>query len=68
MVYSVLLLLVAVISRKLEFTRAEKYVYQFVKEAELKKKLEFYAANVIREGWLLHHFKVKSTREGSSSL
>jgi potassium intermediate/small conductance calcium-activated channel subfamily N protein 4 len=50
-------LLVALISRKLEFSRAEKAVYQFVSEVELKKRLHKAAANVIKQGWLIYRLK-----------
>ncbi len=53
-------LLVALISRKLEFTRAEKYVFQFLKEIELKKELRNCAADIIKQGWLM--FKLRSKR------
>lgn len=52
-------LLVALVSCKLEFTRAEKYVFQFLNEIELKKQLHNSAANLIKQGWLLFRLKRK---------
>lgn len=56
-------LLVALISRKLEFSRAEKYVYQFVTEIELKKQLQHAAANIIKQGWLLFRYKKQNVQK-----
>jgi hypothetical protein len=43
-------LLVAIITKNLEFTRAEKYVYQFVSEIETAKELKHASANVVKQG------------------
>ncbi len=51
------------ISCKLEFTRAEKYVYQFLTEIELKKQLRYSAANLIQQGWLLFKLRKTSSNE-----
>ena len=58
-------LLVALISCKLEFTRAEKYVYQFLNEIELKKQLKHSAANLIKQGWLL--FKLRKQKQNNNN-
>ncbi|KAL0821099.1 hypothetical protein ABMA28_005729 [Loxostege sticticalis] len=47
-------LLVTVASRKLELTRAEKHVHNFMMETQLTKKLKNAAANVLRETWLIY--------------
>ncbi len=61
-------LLVALISRKLEFSRAEKCVYQFVSEIELKKQLHKAAANVIKQGWMIYRLKKPSHDSKATSL
>ncbi|XP_015784523.1 small conductance calcium-activated potassium channel protein-like isoform X2 [Tetranychus urticae] len=47
-------LVVAVIARKLELTRAEKRVHNFMMETQLNKRLKNSAANVLRETWLIY--------------
>lgn len=47
-------LLVAVVSRKLELTRAEKHVHNFMMDTQLTKRLKNSAANVLRETWLIY--------------
>ncbi|XP_046401105.1 small conductance calcium-activated potassium channel protein isoform X5 [Ischnura elegans] len=47
-------LLVAVASRKLELTRAEKHVHNFMMDTQLTKRLKNAAANVLRETWLIY--------------
>lgn len=47
-------LVVAVLARKLELTRAEKYVHDFVIDADLNKRIKHEAANVLRAGWLIY--------------
>ncbi|XP_068081844.1 small conductance calcium-activated potassium channel protein [Anabrus simplex] len=47
-------LLVAVMSRKLELTRAEKHVHNFMMDTQLTKRLKNAAANVLRETWLIY--------------
>jgi len=49
-------LVVAVIARKLELTRAEKHVHNFMLESQLSKKLKDAAANVLRETWLIYKY------------
>jgi len=51
-------LAVAVIARKLELTRAEKHVHNFMMDTQLTKRLKNAAANVLRETWLIY----KNTR------
>ncbi|KAI3388441.1 hypothetical protein SNEBB_011020 [Seison nebaliae] len=51
-------LIVAVLSRKLEMTRAERYVSQFVTETELAKHLRHSAANVVKYGWLIYRLRL----------
>lgn len=48
----------AVIARKLELTRAEKHVHNFMMDTQLTKRLKNAAANVLRETWLIY----KNTR------
>ncbi|XP_014244606.1 small conductance calcium-activated potassium channel protein isoform X1 [Cimex lectularius] len=47
-------LLVAVVSRKMELTRAEKHVHNFMMDTQLTKRLKNAAANVLRETWLIY--------------
>ncbi|XP_013790168.1 small conductance calcium-activated potassium channel protein-like, partial [Limulus polyphemus] len=47
-------LVVAVIARKLELTRAEKHVHNFMMHTQLTKRLKNAAANVLRETWLIY--------------
>nr|VZI22145.1 unnamed protein product [Spirometra erinaceieuropaei] len=47
-------LVVAVFARRLELSKAEKHVIQFMMENQLTKKMKFYAANVLRETWLIY--------------
>lgn len=47
-------LAVAVIARKLELTRAEKHVHNFMMDTQLNKRLKNAAANVLRETWLIY--------------
>ncbi|UJR35200.1 hypothetical protein I4U23_027967 [Adineta vaga] len=52
-------LLVAVISQKLELTRSEKYVHNFVASIELAKAHKNQAANVVKYGWKVWYLKRK---------
>ncbi|ETE72491.1 Intermediate conductance calcium-activated potassium channel protein 4, partial [Ophiophagus hannah] len=53
-------LLVAVAADKLEFTRAEKHVHNFMMDIQCDKEMKCSAANVLQEAWLLHkHTKRK---------
>ncbi|ESO09847.1 hypothetical protein HELRODRAFT_119254, partial [Helobdella robusta] len=47
-------LVVAVLARKLELTRAEKHVHNFMMDNQLSKRLKNAAANVLRETWLIY--------------
>jgi len=47
-------LLVAVVSRKMELSRAEKHVHNFMMDTQLTKRLKNSAANVLRETWLIY--------------
>ncbi|VDM16732.1 unnamed protein product [Hydatigera taeniaeformis] len=49
-------LVVAVFAKRLELSRAEKHVIQFMMENALAKKLKHYAANVLRETWLIYKY------------
>jgi hypothetical protein len=52
-------LLVAVISQKLELTRSEKYVHNFVASIELAKAFRNQSANVVKYGWKVWFLKRK---------
>lgn len=52
-------LLVAVISQKLELSRSEKYVHNFVAGVQLSKALKNQAANVVKFGWKVWFLKRK---------
>ena len=52
-------LLVAVISQKLELTRSEKYVHNFVASIQLAKAHKDQAANVVKYGWKVWYLKRK---------
>ncbi|CAF0944417.1 unnamed protein product [Rotaria sordida] len=52
-------LLVAVISQKLELTRSERYVHNFVANIELAKSHKNQAANVVKFGWKVWYLKRK---------
>ena len=52
-------LLVAVISQKLELSRSEKYVHNFVASIELAKAHKDQAANIVKYGWKVWHLKRK---------
>uniref|UniRef100_A0A3Q2DKB1 Potassium calcium-activated channel subfamily N member 1 n=1 Tax=Cyprinodon variegatus TaxID=28743 RepID=A0A3Q2DKB1_CYPVA len=47
-------LVVAVVARKSELTRAEKHVHNFMMDTQLYKKIKNIAANVLRETWLIY--------------
>ncbi|KAG5856422.1 hypothetical protein ANANG_G00007790 [Anguilla anguilla] len=47
-------LVVAVVARKLELTRAEKHVHNFMMDTQLTKRIKNSAANVLRETWLIY--------------
>uniref|UniRef100_A0A3P8VFG0 Small conductance calcium-activated potassium channel protein 1-like n=1 Tax=Cynoglossus semilaevis TaxID=244447 RepID=A0A3P8VFG0_CYNSE len=47
-------LVVAVVARKLELTRAEKHVHNFMMDSHITKRIKIAAANVLRESWLIY--------------
>lgn len=49
-------LVVAVLARKLELTRAGKHVHNFMTDNQLTKRLKNSAANVLRETWLIYKY------------
>lgn len=53
-------LIVAVAAQKLEFTKAEKHVHNFMMDIHYMKQIKCAAANVLGEAWLLH----KHTKQG----
>ena len=50
-------LVVAVLARKLELSRAEKYVHNFVIDVELDKRYKVAAANILKAGWFVYKNK-----------
>ncbi|XP_027143136.1 small conductance calcium-activated potassium channel protein 1 isoform X2 [Larimichthys crocea] len=56
-------LVVAVVARKLELTRAEKHVHNFMMDSHISKRTKIAAANVLRETWLIYkHTKLSRER------
>ncbi|XP_040276301.1 intermediate conductance calcium-activated potassium channel protein 4 [Bufo bufo] len=53
-------LIVAVAAQKLEFTKAEKHVHNFMMDIHYMKQIKGAAANVLGEAWLLH----RHTKQG----
>ncbi|XP_069137249.1 small conductance calcium-activated potassium channel protein 1-like [Argopecten irradians] len=49
-------LVVAVMARKLELSRAEKHVHNFMMDTQLTKRMKNAAANVLRETWLIYKY------------
>nr|XP_025045067.1 small conductance calcium-activated potassium channel protein 2-like [Pelodiscus sinensis] len=49
-------LVVAVVARKLELTKAEKHVHNFMMDTQLSKQVKNAAANVLRETWLIYKY------------
>ena len=47
-------LIVAILARKMELSRSEKYVHNFVLEVEIGNKLKVQAANIVKHGWRLY--------------
>ncbi|XP_042290492.1 small conductance calcium-activated potassium channel protein 1-like [Thunnus maccoyii] len=57
-------LVVAVVARKLELTRAEKHVHNFMMDSHISKMIKIAAANVLRETWLIYkHTKLSRERD-----
>ena len=62
-------LVVAVLARKLELSRSEKYVHDFVLDIDLDKRLKNEAANVVKHGWLVYKYnKVKANPTTAAQL
>lgn len=59
-------LVVAVLARRLELSRSEKYVHDFVIDADLDKRLKDNAANVMRAGWFV--YKHKKAQSNTSKI
>jgi len=59
-------LVVAVLARKLELTRAEKHVHNFMMDTQLTKRLKNAAANILRETWLIYKY-TKMVKQVNSS-
>ncbi|XP_058475287.1 small conductance calcium-activated potassium channel protein 1-like [Solea solea] len=49
-------LVVAVVARKLELTRAERHVHNFMMDSHISKRIKIAAANVLRETWLVYKY------------
>lgn len=59
-------LVVAVLARKLELSRSEKYVHDFVIDIDLDKRLKHEAANVVRSGWFIYKYRrIKNNKSKS---
>ncbi|KAL6099607.1 uncharacterized protein ACO6RY_01395 [Pungitius sinensis] len=59
-------LVVAVVARKLELSRAEKHVHNFMMDSHISKRIKIAAANVVRETWLIYkHTKLSRERDHS---
>ncbi|XP_020360355.2 small conductance calcium-activated potassium channel protein 2-like [Oncorhynchus kisutch] len=57
-------LVVAVVARKLELTRAEKHVHNFMMDSHFTKGIKIAAANVLRETWMIYkHTKLARKRD-----
>ncbi|XP_064608663.1 small conductance calcium-activated potassium channel protein-like isoform X2 [Liolophura sinensis] len=61
-------LVVAVIARKLELSRAEKHVHNFMMDTQLSKRLKNAAANVLRETWLIYKYTKLVKKVNSSKV
>lgn len=55
-------LVVAVLARKLELSRAEKCVHDFVIDVDLDKRLKHEAANVLKAGWFIYKLKKQNQK------
>ncbi|XP_077598988.1 small conductance calcium-activated potassium channel protein 1-like isoform X2 [Stigmatopora nigra] len=57
-------LVVAVVARKLELTRAEKHVHNFMLDSHISKRMKIAAANVLRETWFIYkHTKLAREKD-----
>ncbi|CAH1796197.1 unnamed protein product [Owenia fusiformis] len=61
-------LVVAVLARKIELSRAEKHVNNFMLDTQLSKRLKNAAANVLRETWLIYKYTKLVKRVNSSKV
>ncbi|KAL3317041.1 Small conductance calcium-activated potassium channel protein 2, partial [Cichlidogyrus casuarinus] len=61
-------LVVAVFARKLELSKAEKHVIHFMMENKLTKQVKYYAANVLRETWLIYKYTKLAKRVNASKV
>ncbi len=50
-------ILVLITSNKLKFTRSQKQVACFIRDAELNKKRESAAANIVKNAWMVHKYE-----------
>ncbi|KAM9776063.1 small conductance calcium-activated potassium channel protein 1-like isoform X2 [Syngnathus typhle] len=57
-------LVVAVVAKKLELTRAEKHVHNFMIDSHISKRMKNAAANVLRETWFIYkHTKLSREKD-----
>ncbi|XP_077404349.1 small conductance calcium-activated potassium channel protein 1-like isoform X4 [Vanacampus margaritifer] len=57
-------LVVAVVAKKLELTRAEKHVHNFMIDSHISKRMKIAAANVLRETWFIYkHTKLSREKD-----
>jgi hypothetical protein len=54
--------LIAVISRKLELSRAEKHVNQFMTDSKLTNQRKNAAASVLQHTWFIHRYQRTSNK------
>ena len=52
-------LLISVLAQKLRFTRAEKYVYNFILKRQLAEQRRAQAANIIKYAWIVWYLQRK---------
>lgn len=60
--------LIAVISRKLELSRAEKHVNNFMADSKLTNQRKNAAAAVLQQTWFIHKYKSSISRGKSEDL
>ncbi|CAK9293248.1 unnamed protein product [Gordionus sp. m RMFG-2023] len=61
-------LVVAVLAKKLELTKAEKHVHNFMMDTQYTKRLKHAAANVLRETWLIYKFTKLTQRSNVNRI
>ncbi|XP_052809203.1 small conductance calcium-activated potassium channel protein-like [Mya arenaria] len=54
-------LIVAILAKRLELSRSEKYVHDFVLDVELDKRLKHNASDVMRAGWFVYKYRKLKT-------